>query len=253
MDHQTEINWEQRGILVDWLIQVHSRFNMLPESLFLTINLLDRFLSLRPISLPKIQLVGLTAFFIATKFEETCAPSVSEIVFLSDNQYTTAEVLKAEMYILRILNWDLRNPGPLNWLRRGSKADDCDSSARTAAKYLLEVACLERRLIAVVPSLIAAAALYIARLVVGRWDWVRSLFTPLRRLFVHASSVSQNPTLEHYTTFTEKEILPIAGIMLEYVIMNPVQHEQLYMKYASKKYMKVSSLQSHPCGISMLI
>lgn len=173
MDAQSEITWDQRGILVDWLIQVHMRFNLLPESLYLTINLMDRFLSSRPISLNKLQLVGLACFFIATKYEETCAPSVTEIVFLSDNQYTVAEVLKAEMYILRILNWDLRNPGVMNWLRRGSKADECEGTARTVAKYLAEISCLEKKLIAVVPSLIAAAALWLGRLIVGREDWVR--------------------------------------------------------------------------------
>ncbi|KAF6757781.1 nime/cyclinb [Ephemerocybe angulata] len=220
MDHQSEINWEHRGILVDWIIQVHSRFSLLPESLYLSVNLMDRFLSARPISLNKLQLVGLACFFIATKFEETCAPSVTEIVFLSDNQYTVAEVLKAEMYILRILNWDLRSPGPMNWLRRGSKADDCDGNARTVAKYLTEIACLERRLVAVVPSLIAASALWIGRLTCGRDVWT--------------------PTLEHYSTFSEEEIYPIAGIMLEYVLSDPVQHESLYTKYAHKKYMKCS-------------
>lgn len=172
MDAQEHITWEHRGILADWLIQVHMRFNLLPESLYLTINLMDRFLGSRPIALNKLQLVGLACFFIATKYEETCAPSVTEIVFLSDNQYKVSEVLKAEMYILRILNWDLRNPGVMNWLRRGSKADDCDGNARTVAKYLSEISCVERKLVAVVPSLIAAAALWIGRLAVGREDWV---------------------------------------------------------------------------------
>ncbi|KAJ2926781.1 hypothetical protein H1R20_g10304, partial [Candolleomyces eurysporus] len=220
MNHQTEINWEHRGILVDWILQVHNRFNLLSESLFLTVNLIDRFLSLRPISLNKLQLMGLACFFIATKFEETCAPSVTEIVFLSDNQYTVAEVLKAEMYILKIIEWDLRCPGPMNWLRRGSKADECEGSARTVAKYFTEIACLERRLVGVLPSLIAAAALWLGRLVVGRSDWT--------------------PNLEHYTTFSEEEIYPVAGIMMEYVCTTPIQHESVYSKYLSKRHMKCS-------------
>lgn len=48
----------------------------------------------------------------------------------------------------------------------------------------------------------------------------------------------------HYTTFTEKEIYPIATIMLEYLLSNPIQHETLYTKYAHRKYMKVSLLFS---------
>ncbi|EAU81475.2 nime/cyclinb [Coprinopsis cinerea okayama7 len=221
MEGQQELTWDHRGILIDWILQVHARFNLLPESLFLTVNLLDRFLSARPISLNKLQLVGLACFFIASKFEETCAPSVNEIVFLADNQYTVAEVLKAEMYILRVLDWDLSCPGPMSWLRRGSKADECESTARTVAKYLLEIGCLEHRLVGIVPSHMAAAALWLGRLAVGREEWT--------------------PTLEHYTTFTEKEILPVATIMLEYIITNPIQHESLYKKYAHKRYLKCSA------------
>lgn len=172
MKDQTEITWEHRGVLVDWLLQVHGRFGLLAESLFLAVNILDRFLGSRPISISKLQLVGLTAFFIATKFEETYAPSVKEIKFLADDQYTIEEILKAERYILRTLDWDLRSPGPMGWLRRASKADDCEVHARTIGKYLLEIGLVERRFIGVVPSLMAAAAIWLARLSLGREEWV---------------------------------------------------------------------------------
>jgi G2/mitotic-specific cyclin 1/2 len=174
MKDQQEITWENRGTLIDWLLQVHARFGLLQESLFLTVNLIDRFLGLRLISLCKLQLVGLACFFIATKYEETYAPSVKEIAELADGLYKTDEILKAERYILKTLEWDLRAPGPLGWLRRGSKADDCEVNARTVAKYLIEIACLERTLIGVVPSLISAAALWLARLTLGREVWVRT-------------------------------------------------------------------------------
>ncbi|KAF5318683.1 hypothetical protein D9619_010678 [Psilocybe cf. subviscida] len=228
MKDQTEITWEHRGVLVDWLLQVHSRFNLLAESLFLTINVIDRFLSRRPISLAKVQLVGIAAFLIATKFEETYAPSVKEIAFLADNQYEVEEILKAERFILKTLDYDLRSPGPMNWLRRGSKADDCETHARTIGKYLLEIALVERRLIGYVPSHLAAAALWLARLCLGREEWTSNL--------------------EHYTTYSEKEILPVAKIMLEYIITDPIQHESLFKKYASKRYFRCSKyIQGWAC------
>lgn len=175
MKDQDEITWEHRGVLVDWLLQVHSRFNLLAESLFLTVNVIDRFLSLRPISLGKVQLVGIAAFLIATKFEETYAPSVKEIAFLANNQFEVEEILKAERFILKTLDYDLRSPGPMSWLRRGSKADDCETHARTIGKYLLEIALVERRLIGYVPSHLSAASLWLARLCLGREEWVCSL------------------------------------------------------------------------------
>jgi cyclin B len=41
---QTDINEKMRAILVDWLIEVHYKFKLLPETLFLTVNLIDRYL-----------------------------------------------------------------------------------------------------------------------------------------------------------------------------------------------------------------
>lgn len=41
---QNDINEKMRAILIDWLIEVHLKFKLLPETLFLTINLIDRFL-----------------------------------------------------------------------------------------------------------------------------------------------------------------------------------------------------------------
>jgi hypothetical protein len=176
MEDQNEITWENRGTLIDWLLQVHAKFGLLSESLFLTVNLIDRFLGSRPISIAKLQLVGLACFFIATKFEETYSPSVKEIAYLSDKQYDEDEIRRAERYILRILEWDLRAPGPMNWLRRGSKADDCEVHARTIAKYLIEIGLVERRLIRFVPSLISATALWLARLSLGREEWVCQIY-----------------------------------------------------------------------------
>jgi len=43
MSEQNDINEKMRGILVDWVIEVHLRFKLLPETLFLTVNLIDRY------------------------------------------------------------------------------------------------------------------------------------------------------------------------------------------------------------------
>ena len=46
MRGQRDINENVRAILVDWIISVHAKFKLLPETLFLTINLIDRYFSL---------------------------------------------------------------------------------------------------------------------------------------------------------------------------------------------------------------
>lgn len=134
MLRQSELTWKMRGVLVDWIIEVHSKFRLLPETLYLAINLMDRFLTKRSVALIKFQLVGVTALFLASKYEEVICPSVTNFLYMTDGGYDCDEILKAETYMLEMLNWDLRYPNPLNFLRRVSKADNYDIQSRTFAK-----------------------------------------------------------------------------------------------------------------------
>lgn len=72
-----------REMLIDWMCQAHLRYHMLPETLWIAVNLVDRFLSIRAVSLVKLQLVGITALFIAAKYEEILAPTYVHFTFMS--------------------------------------------------------------------------------------------------------------------------------------------------------------------------
>ncbi|KAK4710094.1 hypothetical protein R3W88_004607 [Solanum pinnatisectum] len=74
MEQQSEISDNMRGVLIDWIIEVHDKFELKEETLFLTVNLLDRFLEKQVVAKNKLQVVGLVAFLIAGKYEEI-APS----------------------------------------------------------------------------------------------------------------------------------------------------------------------------------
>lgn len=172
MDNQNELEWKMRGILVDWLLEVHTRFRLLPETLFLAVNIIDRFLSTKIVQLDRLQLVGVTAMFIASKYEEVLSPHVQNFRHVADDGFTEEEILSAERFVLAALNYDLSYPNPMNFLRRISKADNYDIQTRTLGKYLLEISCLDHRFIAHPPSQVAAAAMYLARLVLERGEWV---------------------------------------------------------------------------------
>jgi len=176
MDIQTEIQWSMRSVLMDWLVQVHHRFTLLPETLFLSVNYVDRFLSKKPVSLGKLQLVGATAIFLAAKYEEINCPSVNEIVYMVDGGYNAEEILKAERFMLNMLNFELGWPGPMSFLRKVSKADDYDLETRTLAKYFLEITIMDERFVGCVPSFLAAGAHCLARLMLRKGDWVSNLY-----------------------------------------------------------------------------
>lgn len=172
MHHQTSLEWQLRGVLVDWLVEVHTRFHLLPETIFLTVNIIDRFLSARVVELDRLQLVGITAMFIASKYEEVLSPHVQNFKHVADDGFTEEEILKAERFVLSALGYDLSYPNPMNFLRRISKADNYDIQTRTLAKYLLEISLLDHKFLKYPPSLIAAASMYLARLILERGEWV---------------------------------------------------------------------------------
>lgn len=172
MENQHEIQWSMRSVLMDWLVQVHLRFNLLPETLFLCVNYIDRFLSCKVVSLGKLQLVGATAIFIAAKYEEINCPSVQEIVYMVDGGYSMDEILKAERFMLTMLQFELGWPGPMSFLRRISKADDYDLETRTLAKYFLEITLMDERFIGSPPSFTAAASHCLARTMLRKGSWV---------------------------------------------------------------------------------
>ncbi|GHJ87231.1 hypothetical protein NliqN6_3633 [Naganishia liquefaciens] len=221
MDDQPNLKWEMRGILTDWLIEVHNKFRLLPETLFLAINIADRFLSARVVSLSKLQLVGLTCLFIAAKYEEVICPSVSNFLYMADGGYTDEEIIAAEKYVLTTLNFDLSYPNPMHFLRRVSKAEGYDIQSRTVAKYLMEISLVDERFLSIEPSRLAASATWMARLVLGRDEW--------------------DATLTHYSGYEEQELLEPAQMYLDYILNQEYpQHEAFMKKYSARKYMKAA-------------
>ena len=172
MDHQEELEWKMRGILVDWLIEVHARFYLLPETLFLTVNIIDRFLSLKVVQLDRLQLVGVTAMFIASKYEEVLTPHVANFRHVADDGFSVDEILSTERYMLSALNYDLSYPNPMDFLRRISKADNYDIRTRTLGKYMVEISLLDHRFMRYRQSHLAAAAMYLAWMILDRGEWV---------------------------------------------------------------------------------
>ena len=101
MRTQEDINERMRGILIDWLLEVHLKFKLVPETLYLTVNLIDRYLELEPVKRDKLQLVGVTAMLIACKYEEIYAPEVNDFVYITDNAYSKKEIQDMEYIMLK--------------------------------------------------------------------------------------------------------------------------------------------------------
>lgn len=221
MDQQSEIQWSMRAVLIDWVVQVHGRFSLLPETLFLTVNYIDRFLSCKIVSLAKLQLVGATALFVAAKYEEVNCPTIQEIIYMVDGGYSVDELLKAERFMLSMLQFELGWPGPMSFLRRISKADDYDLETRTLAKYFLEITIMDERMVGCAPSFTAAGAHCMARLMLGKGEWT----------LPHA----------HFSGYTYAQLRQLLQTILDCCSEPRKHHSAVFDKYADKRFKRSST------------
>merc|ERR1711970_1512698 len=222
---------KMRSVLVDWLVEVQIQFKLLQETLFLTVNTIDRFLALEGKTLrrSKLQLVGVAAMFLVSKIEEVYAPAVSDFVYITDNAYDEAEIRRMELRIIRALNFDLCQPIALNFLRRYSKAGDVDVLQHSLAKYTLEVCLLDYNLVSTPGSLLAAASLCLSLLVLDPSMTVETVW---------------NKTLAFYSGYTPEQVLEVVPKLATNMskMHRSTKLQAVRNKYKSGKFMKVADL-----------
>ncbi|KAM9251450.1 LOW QUALITY PROTEIN: G2/mitotic-specific cyclin-B1-like [Cariama cristata] len=164
-----EITGNMCAILMDWLVQVQIKFILLQETMYMMVAITDCFLQDNAVS-KKVLLVGVTAMFIASKYEETYIPETGDFAFVTDHAYTKSQICQMDMKILA-LDLDLGCPLPLHSLRRASKIAEVDLEQHTLAKYLMELSIVDYEMVHFPPSKTAAAASCLALKVLDAGQW----------------------------------------------------------------------------------
>lgn len=223
MEHQPHINERMRSILVDWLAEVHLKFKLVPETLYLTINIIDRYLERSQVTRPKLQLVGVTALLIASKYEEIYPPELRDLVYICDHAYRKEQILAMEETILKQLEYKITIPSAHAFLVRYLKAAHADRKIVQLSCYILDGTLQSYGLLHYLPSQLAAAAVLIARKTVGRNAW--------------------SPTLLRYAQYCEEEILPVAKAILSEKTSASPELRAVNKKYSSQRYGSVASIQ----------
>ena len=217
------INARMRGILIDWLIEVHLKFKLAPDTLYLTVNIIDRYLDTTLVTRPRLQLVGVTAFMIATKYEEVYPPELRDLVYICDGSYTRLEILDMEERILTKLKYNVTVPTAHAFLVRYLKAAHASHGVVHLSRYILDGTLTCYKLLKYLPSQLAAAAVLIAR-----------KNSPDFR--------NWSPTLQAYTKYTEEELVPVARAILAEKAATPQSWKSVKTKYTSTKFGEVALL-----------
>ncbi|XP_073443061.1 G2/mitotic-specific cyclin-B2-like isoform X2 [Dendrobates tinctorius] len=220
-----EVNERMRALLVDWLMQVHSKFHLIQETLYMAVATMDRFLQVHPIQRNKLQLVGVSSLFVASKYEEMYYPEIADFVYITDNAYSKAEIREMERTILDKLRFDLGRPLPIHFLRRATRCCRAEAEHHVLAKYFMELTLIDYDMVHYRPSIIAAASLCLAQKVLnwGTWD----------------------ATVQHHTGYTEDNLLQVMQHIAKNVVKvnnNMTKYVYVKNKYASRKLNRISTI-----------
>ncbi|PAN21096.1 hypothetical protein PAHAL_3G440000 [Panicum hallii] len=229
---QQDITTSMRGLLIDWLVEVSEEYKLVADTLYLTVYLIDQFLSQNCIQMQKLQLLGITSMLIASKYEEFCAPSVEEFCIITDSTYQKAEVLEMERKVLDDLGFHLSVPTTNMFLRRFLRAAQASCIAPSStlcylANYLAELTLIDYGFLKFLPSVVAASSVFLAR-------WT-----------LNQSDHPWNPTLEHYTSYKSSNIrMCVCALQKLQHNTNNCPLKSIREKYGQQKFECVANLRS---------
>ncbi|XP_022680676.1 cyclin-A1-3 isoform X1 [Setaria italica] len=207
---QKDISASMRAILIDWLVEVAEEYRLVPDTLYLTVNYIDRYLSCNKISRQRLQLLGVACMLIAAKREEICAPQAEEFCYITDNTYIRDEVLEMEASVLNCLKFETSAPTAKCFLRRflhAARACDEDPAyIEVLANYITELSLLEYNLLCYPPSQIAASAIFLAKYI------------------LYPTKQPWNPTLARYTRYKPSELCECVKAMHRVFSIGPMNN-----------------------------
>lgn len=223
MGAQSDINERMRSILMDWLVDVHLKFKLVPETLYYTINYIDRFLAKHTVPRQKLQLVGVTAMLIASKYEEIYAPEVRDFVYITDRAYSRNDILEMERKMLDVLEFNLTTPLLLDFVKRFCKAASAGSSAEVAKAVL-------------------ARSQYVSELTLPHYQFLKYKTSTLAAacVFVAMKTLTANPwnaTMQYYTQHSDTDLQQCVRELKEILKAAPTANlTAVHKKWSTAKY-----------------
>lgn len=230
LNDQVEMTPKMRAVLIDWINEVHRQFHMVLETFYMTVSIIDRYFNVvKTTKRTEVQLVGVTAMFIASKYEELYPPEVKDLVYITDDTYNDRQIFMMERKMLKMLGFEFGAPLPIHFLRRHSKAAHSSDTVHMMAKYNMELASCDYSMTEYLPSKIAAASLLLALHLLHGGESFQNIW---------------NTTLQHYSKYSEAELKPLAYKLAALLNSAPTNKlSAVYAKYGDQKYLDIANAE----------
>ncbi|KOC60224.1 G2/mitotic-specific cyclin-B3 [Habropoda laboriosa] len=223
MERQVCLSRWMRALLVDWMVEVQESFELNHETLYLAVKLVDLYLTKVTVGKETLQLLGAASLFIASKYDERIPPMVEDFLYICDGAYTQRELLRMEMSVLKVVDFDLGIPLSYRFLRRYARCAKVSMPTLTLARYILEYSLMDYSTIMISDSKMATAALLLALQMKDLGGWT--------------------PTLEYYSGYKVDDIRDIV------ILLNEGLHRKhkealttVRNKYSHKIFFEVAKL-----------
>ncbi|XP_030367725.1 G2/mitotic-specific cyclin-B1 isoform X3 [Strigops habroptila] len=221
-----EINGKMRAILIDWLVELHMKFRLLHDTLYMSVAITDCFLQDNAVSKKMLPLVGVTAMLIASKYEEIYPVCVADFVYITDGAYTNSQICQMEIQILQALEFHLSRPLASHFLRMVSEAAQVDKKQHVLARYLMVLSIVDYDMVHFPPSKTAAAACCLSLKLLNGCEWTQAL--------------------PCHTSYTECDLLPVMQHIAKNVVLvnrGITKETAIKNKYASPKNTRISTIE----------
>ncbi|KAK4277432.1 hypothetical protein QN277_015432 [Acacia crassicarpa] len=231
---QEDFGANARGTLISWLAEVTEEYRLLLDTFHLSVSYIDRFLSAKIVSRQRLQLLGVSSMLIASKYEELTPPHVERFCYITDNTYNQAEVVEMEADVLKSLNFEVGNPTVNTFLRRFAEIASENQKTHKLefgflGDYLGELSLLDYNCVKLLPSMVAASAIFLARFIL--WPKVHPWTSALQR----------------YSRYKSRELKQYVLILHDLYLARKVGSLQsIRDKYRQHKFKNVATLPSPP-------
>ncbi|KAJ6219372.1 hypothetical protein RDWZM_005184 [Blomia tropicalis] len=247
MTNQANINSKMRSILVDWLVDVADEYNIKDETLFLTVNYIDRFLSKVSISRQEFQLLGTAALFVASKYEEIYPPEIGEFVYITDDSFTKQQILQMEKLIFTVLEFDVSVPTSNYFLEKYLSDLSLGKEVYCLSKYLCFLSMLEcQPFLKFYPSEIALCSILLAAKSLNVFEEIPTEF--IRNTLNYERSLDSNGDIDQF--LADRNIL-IEELNKLHLFAKEHPQQVIQRKYSSSKYYKVAGIGAGSSEISI--
>ena len=237
-NENSELTPEMRTVAVDWLVLIHHKiFKFQENTLFLTIQIFDRYLSKVDLNTEKTELLLLTSFMLASKHNEIDYVNMQETLQLAQNKFTKEQVIEMESDILGQINFEILSPTMCEYFKLFASFLNLSETKINHGFYVLNIVLVDFHMLEY-PNFMLALA--VVKLITKRNN---------RKLIKLIKNILERNKLDKFLEYLDEEnyeeIFDICSkIKLLYNTFLETKYKNIQEKFAESKYNCVSSFTS---------